>query len=87
MLRVSFSVVPSAVEDTERFRGGLVFKAHRLVHHSILGWRVIQKKKRTPSRKAAPPVGRGGGGSCVMVEQRRGEEGRALVGPEPVNER
>jgi len=49
------------VEDTERFRGGLVFKAHRLVHHSILGWRVIQKKKRTPSRKAAPPVGRGGG--------------------------
>jgi len=27
-----------------RFRGGLVFKAHRLVYHSSLGWRVIKKK-------------------------------------------
>ena len=25
------------------FRDGLVFKAHRLVYHSILGLRVIQK--------------------------------------------
>jgi len=29
---------------TIRFRGGLVFKAHRLVYHSTLGWRVIKKK-------------------------------------------
>ena len=29
----------------QRFRGGLVFKAHRLVHHSTLGWRVVKKKK------------------------------------------
>jgi len=29
-----------------RFRGGLVFKAHRLVYHSTLGLRVIKKKKR-----------------------------------------
>jgi len=29
-----------------RFRGGLVLKAHRLVYHSTLGLRVIQKKKR-----------------------------------------
>jgi len=29
----------------KRFRGGLVFKAHRLVYHSTLGLRVIQKKK------------------------------------------
>ena len=29
----------------QRFRGGLVFKAHRLVHHSTLGWRIIKKKK------------------------------------------
>jgi len=29
----------------KRFRGGLVFKAHRLVYHSTLGWRVIKKKK------------------------------------------
>ena len=27
------------------FRGGLVFKAHRLVHLSVLGSRVIKKKK------------------------------------------
>ena len=30
----------------QRFRGGLVFKAHRLVYHSTLGLRVIKKKKR-----------------------------------------
>jgi len=29
----------------QRFRGGLVFKAHRLVYHSTLGLRVIKKKK------------------------------------------
>jgi len=28
------------------FRGGLVFKAHRLVYHSTLGLRVIKKKKK-----------------------------------------
>jgi len=28
-----------------RFRGGLVFKAHRLVYHSTLGLSVIKKKK------------------------------------------
>jgi len=27
------------------FRGGLVFKEHRLADHSTLGLRVIQKKK------------------------------------------
>ena len=26
------------------FQGGLVFKAHRLVHHSTLGLRVIEKR-------------------------------------------
>ena len=30
----------------KRFRGGLVFKAHRLVYHPTLGWRVIKKKKK-----------------------------------------
>ena len=30
----------------ERFRGGLVSKAHRLLYHSTLGSRVINKKKR-----------------------------------------
>ena len=28
----------------ERFRGGLVLKAHRLLYHSTLGLRVIKKK-------------------------------------------
>jgi len=30
----------------KRFRGGLVFKAHRLLYHSTLGSRVIKKKKK-----------------------------------------
>ena len=29
----------------ERFRGGLVFKAHRLFDHSTIGLRVIKKKR------------------------------------------
>ena len=28
------------------FRGGLTFKAHRLMYHSILGLRAIEKKKK-----------------------------------------
>jgi len=31
--------------EVQRFRGGLIFKAHRLLYHSTLGWRVIKKKK------------------------------------------
>jgi len=30
----------------KRFRGGLVFKAHRLLYHSNLGSKVINKKKK-----------------------------------------
>ena len=29
-----------------RFRGGLVFKTHRLLYHSTLGSRAIKKKKK-----------------------------------------
>ena len=36
------------------FRGGLVFKAHRLVYHSTLGSSVIKKKRRTPNPTTAP---------------------------------
>ena len=32
--------------NVKRFRGGLVFKAHRLLYHSSLGLRVIKKKTR-----------------------------------------
>ena len=34
--------------NVKRLRGGLVFKAHRLVYHSTLGWRVI-KRIRSPN--------------------------------------
>ena len=34
--------------NVERFRGGLVFKALRLLHHSTLGSKVIRKKRRRP---------------------------------------
>jgi len=32
--------------NVKRFRGGLVFEAHRLLYHSTLGSRVIKKKKK-----------------------------------------
>ena len=42
--------LPGPVEllssNAERFRGGLVCKAHRLLHHSTLGSRVVKKKRR-----------------------------------------
>jgi len=41
-------------QSQARFRGGLVFKAHRLLHHSTLGLRVIKKKKNP---KLARPTG------------------------------
>ena len=36
----------STCRNVNRFRGGLVFKAHRLVYHSTLDLRVIMKKKK-----------------------------------------
>ena len=32
--------------NVQRFRGGLVFKAHELLYHSTLGSRVLKKRKR-----------------------------------------
>jgi len=37
----------------QRFRGGLVFEAHRLVYHSTLGLGVIKKKKKKATPRAA----------------------------------
>ena len=37
-----------------RVRGGLVFKAHRLVHHSTLGLWVIKKKKKKLNTLSSP---------------------------------
>ena len=34
-----------SIAPVKRFRGGLVFKAHRLVYHSTQGLRVIKKKR------------------------------------------
>ena len=36
------------------FRGGLVFKVHRLVYHSTLGLRVIKKKKKKKTAETTP---------------------------------
>ena len=35
----------ASLGNVERFRGGLVLKAHRLVFHSTLGSRVIKKRR------------------------------------------
>ena len=32
--------------NVQRLRGGLVFKAHRLVYHPTLGLRLIKKRKK-----------------------------------------
>ena len=39
--------IQSDMHNVKRFRGGLVFKAHRLLYHSTLGSRVIKKKKKS----------------------------------------
>jgi len=54
MRESAFSVVTlgrELLEKGSRFRGGLVFKAHRLVYHSTLGLRVIKKKEEEDARE------------------------------------
>ena len=34
------------LRNVQRFRGGLMFKAHKLLYHSNLGLRVIKKRRR-----------------------------------------
>ena len=43
--RATPDCAPAKGTGTQRFRGGLVFKAHRLLYRSTLGLRVIKKKK------------------------------------------
>ena len=50
--------------NVERFRGGLVFKAHRLLCLSTLGSRVIKKKKKKSIPRSPPPSR----GSCEERE-------------------
>jgi len=40
------NLVTGAKGGVKWFRGGLVFKAHRILYHSTLGLRVITKKKK-----------------------------------------
>ena len=37
--------------NVQRFRGGLVFKAHRLWYHSTPGLKLIKKKKSTGTKR------------------------------------
>ena len=57
----------------KRFRGGLVFKAHRLLHHSTLGLRVIKKRRR---RRYNPKRG--------LQEKEQDEEEAVDLSPEDV---
>ena len=44
---VQFSIQEQLLcRNVKRFRGGLVFKAHRLWYHPTLGSRIIKKKKK-----------------------------------------
>jgi len=49
----------------KRFRGGLVFKAHRLLYHSTLGLRVIKKKKVSQLRSRSQASVKAEDGSSI----------------------
>ena len=51
--------------DVQRFRGGLVFKAHGLLYHSTLGLRVIKKKKK--NQQSVLRRHSLGGGACMAA--------------------
>jgi len=48
-----------------RFRGGLVFKAHRRLYHS----RVIKKKRRSAARPYLPPLAKSSRGSISATQR------------------
>jgi len=43
-------------QNVERFQGGLVIKAHRLLYHSTLGSRVIEKTQPVQQLEGSQPV-------------------------------
>ena len=51
---LTFSVQPLH-RNVQRFRGGLVLKAHRLLYHSMLGLRVIKKEKEYLFSRSSSP--------------------------------
>ena len=44
---------PEHQRNVKRFRGGLVFKAHKWLYDSTLGLRVIKKRKKSTLAEAA----------------------------------
>ena len=73
--------VPHRNESINACRGGLVFKAHRLLYRSTLGLRVIKKKEVL---SVYPPVGPPQGPMhCPTVQG--GVLARFLVGPYSIN--
>ena len=49
----------------KRFRGGLIFEAHRHAYHSTLGWRVTKNKRRADLGRFRWQARRGPGPSDV----------------------
>jgi hypothetical protein len=41
------AALPVSYRNVQRFRGGLVSKAHGLLYHSSLGLRIIKKKEKS----------------------------------------
>ena len=48
---VIFRIESNREEEEKKLRGGLVLKAHRLLHHSTLGLRVITKKQKEEEKE------------------------------------
>ena len=81
--------------NVQRFRGGLVFKAHRLVHHLTLSLRVTKTKRKSrrrirhhhhpvqPARESSPPrssaLGSSGEPRCSGLESSGVEDGVRAV--------
>ena len=57
----------TGIRAVQRFRGGLVLKARRLLYHSTLSLRVTQKKFRADGCGGGDKRGDGGRGSLAEV--------------------
>jgi len=60
------------LRTVQRFRGGLVFKAHRLLYHSSIGLRVIKKeddKKGSALDEPGLAVDRGQDGCARLLQE------------------
>jgi len=60
----------------QRFRGGLLFKAHRLVHNSTPGSRVMKKKKKKKRRFDPSVRGAKAASGSPLVEATRSTNGK-----------